>query len=123
MVESQPWWKKLNLKKNEKEPKYNLDEGTHEYNPYGKDGNNDIKMADLTDELPEYDLNDLQGDYNPLDYFLYYRYAINAVFVALPWITVALSMLFYNLYFNIAWNKFWASGNFYLVVNSLYMLF
>ena len=28
---------------------------------------------------------------------------------------------FYNIYFNIAWNKFWASGNAYLILNTIYL--
>lgn len=78
-------------------------------------------MSDLTDELPEYDLDDLKGDYNPIDYFVYYRYGINAIVVGVPWATTALLCLGYNLYFNIAWNKIWASLNSYLVFNSFYL--
>lgn len=79
-------------------------------------------MADLTDELPEYNLDDLKGDTNVLDYFKYYRFAINAVLVAVPWTVTALACLGYNLWFNIAYNKIWASANFYLVASTLYLL-
>lgn len=118
-----PWFYKIAKNKNT-EPKYNLDEGSNEYNPYGKgkQKNTNIQMSDLTDELPEYNINDLNGDTNVLDYFSYYRFAINAVIVAFPWTILALTCLFYNLYFNFAWNKIWATANFYLVSNTLYLL-
>ena len=77
----------------------------------------------MTDELPEYDLDDLKGDTNPLDYLSYYRFALNALLVALPWSEVALSCLGYNIYFNIAWNKIWASLNSYLVFNTFYLAY
>jgi len=104
------------------EPKYDTDEGNHEYNPYGPNGgNNDFDAADIIDELPEYNLDDLKGDTDPLDYFKYYRWAINAAVVGIPWMTTAFLAFGYNLYFNISWNKFWASGNAYLVMNSVYL--
>jgi hypothetical protein len=105
------------------EPHYDMMEGNHEYNPYGPNGgNNDFEVADIYDELPEYDTNDLKGDTDPLDYFKYYRWAINAAVVGFPWVTVALGAFAYNMYFNISWNKLWASGNGYLIVNTVYLL-
>lgn len=73
------------------------------------------------DELPEYDINDLKGDYNPVDYFKYYRFLINAIVVGGPWALTAIGCFLYNLYFNIEWNRNWASGHWYLVVNTLYL--
>lgn len=106
---------------NKHEPKYNLDEGNHEYNPYGRKKNDNFEIGDLVDELPEYNLDDMKGDTDPFDYFKYYRWAINALIVGIPWTTTALLSLGYNLYFNISWNKFWASGNSYLVLNTVYL--
>ena len=75
---------------NKDEPKYNLDEGNNEYNPYGPNGgNNKIEWTDLTDELPKYNIDDLKGDTNPLDYFKYYRFIINAFLVGIPWAVTA----------------------------------
>lgn len=99
-----------------------MDEGNHEYNPYGPNGgNNDFEAADIIDELPEYNLDDLKGDTDPFDYFKYYRWAINAGVVGIPWMFTALGAFAYNMYFNISWNKIWASGNAYLVMNSVYL--
>lgn len=99
-----------------------MDERNHEYNPYGPNGgNNDFEIGDVIDELPEYDVNDLSGDLDPLDYFKYYRWAINAVVIGVPWMTAGLASFAYNMYFNIAWNKFWASGNAFLILNSVYL--
>jgi hypothetical protein len=71
--------------------------------------------------LPEYDVNDLSGDLDPLDYFKYYRWLINAIVIGVPWMTAGIASFAYNMYFNIAWNKFWASGNAYLVINTVYL--
>lgn len=99
-----------------------MDERNHEYNPYGPNGgNNDFEIGDVIDELPEYDVNDLSGDLDPLDYFKYYRWAINAVVIGVPWTTAGFASFAYNMYFNIAWNKFWASGNAFLILNSVYL--
>jgi hypothetical protein len=78
-------------------------------------------VSDLVDDLPEYNIDDLSGDTNPLDYFKYYRFLINALLVGFPYATMALGCLAYNLYFNVVWNKYWASGNAYLLFNTVYL--
>jgi len=108
------------------EPHYNHDEGEEEYNPYGDDryriNKNDLEWKDLGDDLPQYDTNDLKGDTNPFDYMKYYRWAINAVLIGLPWAITALTCLLYNLYFNWEYNRYWASGNYWLIGNTIYIL-
>ena len=104
-----------------------MDEGNHEYNPYGKtekDRNNNFEMADVIDELPEYNLDLFkEGDTDVFDYFKYYRWAINAAIIGFPWWATAFSCFAYNIYFNIAWNKWWASGNAYLLMSSVYLFY
>ena len=103
------------------EPQYYHPEGDNEYNPYRNQTT--FHIDDLVDELPQYDINDLKGDYNPIDYFKYYRYLINALLVGLPWFMTAISCLVYNIYFNYEWNRYWASGNFYLVLSTIFLIY
>ena len=90
------------------------------YDPY--DSDDTFEYEDLTEGLPHYDQDDLDGaDY--IDYIDYYRYMINLVFVALPWAVVSAACVGWNLYFNANWNEMWAGGNVWLMANTFYILF
>jgi len=49
-----------------------------------------------------------------------FRYYFNLGFVAIPWTIYYVIMMGFNIYVNIAWNKWWAGGNIFLVANSAY---
>lgn len=53
----------------------------------------------------------------------YYRWAINAAVVGVPWFLTATTALIYNIYFNIEYNRWWAWGNYWLLGNTFYLLF
>ena len=49
---------------------------------------------------------------------MYFRWAINALFVGLPYLQLLLWVNLWNLWFNIHLNHWWAHGNVYLMVNA-----
>lgn len=93
------------------------------YEPYldgGKEINNDSHFWDIAFEdfwsgLPDYEEESIDelDFWGILDYF---KYIFNIVFIVLPMIFVELVFIVYNLYFNIAWNRWWANGNVYLLL-------
>jgi hypothetical protein len=54
------------------------------------------------------------------DYFEYFRYIFNIVFIAIPWFVLSLGLLVLNIYMNIDWNEWWGEGNAWLIVNTVY---
>lgn len=102
-----------------KNPKYRWDDNS--YNPYYN--KNAFKAEDLIQGFPNYDLDDLKGDDNALDYAYYFRYIFNIALVALPYFIIGGSGVAYNIWFNVDWNKLWAEGNWWLVSNTAYMIF
>ena len=49
------------------------------------------------------------------DYFEYFRYIFNIVFIAIPWFVFSLGLLVLNIYMNIDWNEWWGEGNAWLI--------
>jgi hypothetical protein len=75
----------------------------------------------IEDEFPdyEYEWNHMHSFWRFLGVF---RWIINLIFIALPWMFVAQLFMMYNLWFNIKWNFLWAGGNVFLLVNTIYMI-
>ena len=46
------------------------------------------------------------------------RWLINALIFGLPWFALFILGMLYNIYFNIVFNRIWAGGNWWLVLNS-----
>lgn len=46
----------------------------------------------------------------------------NVIFIVLPLAIINVAALVYNFYFNIDWNNWWAGGNLWLILNSVYLL-
>ena len=55
-----------------------------------------------------------------LTYLYYFRWIINLWVDAVPWTIICITLLFWNVFVNIAWNKWWAGGNLFLIGTSLY---
>jgi hypothetical protein len=75
--------------------------------------------------LPNYDVErDLGGkeDVEWYDYLEYFRYIINLVVFAVPWLIVSLGFVVANLYMNIDWNEWWGEGNAWLLANTIYLV-
>lgn len=51
-----------------------------------------------------------------------FKWILNFVFLAIPWIIISQIFMVYNLWFNIEWNFLWAGGNVFLLLNSIYAL-
>ena len=90
------------------------------YDPYEND--NDFYWDDLYVGLPEYDTNDLDEDAGVVDWVEYYQYIFDLAFIAIPWTIIAILCIGWNVWFNWAWNELWASGNWWLVLNTAYIL-
>lgn len=104
--------------KEPKGPEYNWDDNN--YNPYVD--NKPFRSKDIVEGFPEYNLNDLEGDYNPIDWAYYFDYILNLFFIVLPYVALSSAAIFYNLGFNVLWNDFWAQGNWWLVTNTLILM-
>ena len=50
-----------------------------------------------------------------------FRFVFNFLFAGLPFCTFGIAAIVFNLYVNIAWNKFWAGGNLWLLFNTVYL--
>lgn len=75
----------------------------------------------IEDEFPDYgyEWNHLHSFWTFLKVF---RWILNLIFLALPWMLVAQIFMLYNLWFNIKWNFLWAGGNVFLLINTIYMI-
>ena len=103
----------------EYEPQYYDNDPDQYYDPYNN--NNEFRGEDLYEGLPHYDRDDIQ-DATVVDMLDYYRYLLNVFFVAMPWVVIDLLCIGWNLYFNANWNEWWASGNAWLMANTIYIL-
>lgn len=90
------------------------------YDPYEND--NDFEWDYLYEGLPEYESDDLDDDASVIDWVEYYRYIFDLAFVAIPWTVLAIACIAWNVWFNWAWNELWAGGNWWLVLNTVYIL-
>lgn len=55
-----------------------------------------------------------------LTYMYYFRWIINLWIDAIPWTIATLVLLGFNIYLNIAWNRWWAGGNIFLILGTAY---
>jgi len=49
------------------------------------------------------------------------RWIINLWMVGIPWLWLLMILWSWNLYVNIFWNNWWAEGNIFLMLNTLYI--
>ena len=57
-----------------------------------------------------------------MDWLLFFRWIINALFVGIPFSGYLCFTVIWNLVLNIKFNKWWAGFNFYLLLNTAYNL-
>ena len=74
----------------------------------------------LEDIYPDAD-NFLAQDDDLGDFFYYFRWIFNAIFVATPWLFWSLVLCILNLVLNILLNGWWADANVFLIFNSVYL--
>jgi hypothetical protein len=53
---------------------------------------------------------------------MYYRWLVNFFMVGCPYLAIATLLNVYNIWFNVYLNNFWAEGNVYLLLNSLFSI-
>ena len=64
----------------------------------------------------------LGGSHTLTEYLGYFRWIVNFLFVGMPWFGVSIAMVIINLIFNIWLNQWWADGNAFLVLNTVYLI-
>ena len=110
--------------------------GTHhprvlKYNYYsdgGKDVNRDASIwdvdeEDLTDGLPDYTYDGVEGQDGFAAVLDYFKYLLNVAFIVMPMAFFEFLFICYNVYFNAVWNRMWANGNVYLLLNTAYLIY
>jgi hypothetical protein len=55
------------------------------------------------------------------EYFYYFRWFANFIFVGCPWTFMSSAMLILNVLLNITLNKWWGGGNWLLIFNTFYL--
>lgn len=51
------------------------------------------------------------------------KYILNIIFAAVPWTLFGLANIGWNVWLNIYFNKGWAGGNIWLILNTAYLVF
>ena len=92
-----------------------------EYDPY-KNPNSTFSITDIFTGFPLFDNADLPEEASFWEYLVYYKYLINVFAISFPWFLFAAFCVVWNLYFNIKWNRFWAGGNIYLIMSTLFLM-
>jgi hypothetical protein len=64
----------------------------------------------------------LGGSHTLTEYLGYFRWIVNFLFVGMPWFGISIAMVIINFIFNIWLNQWWADGNAFLVLNSVYLV-
>lgn len=82
----------------------------------------DINGDDFTEDIPEYNEDEWDGD-DFWEILLYFKYLLNVFFIVIPMAFCEFLFICYNLYFNAIWNRWWANGNVYLMVNTVYLFY
>ena len=73
-------------------------------------------------EIPTYEDSEDQDFASIWQWLNYYRWVVNFFFVGLPYLLIAVLLNTYNIWFNIVLNDWWAEGNLYLMLNSLFSI-
>ena len=92
------------------------------YDPY-TDPDSKVEKEDFGRGLPDYDTErDFDDDEDFWAFLDYFRYIFNLIFIVSPMAFFEFIFICYNLFFNIAWNDWWANGNVWLMVNTVYLV-
>mmetsp|Transcript_8323 Transcript_8323/g.13918 ORF Transcript_8323/g.13918 Transcript_8323/m.13918 type:complete len:288 (-) Transcript_8323:43-906(-) len=79
--------------------------------------------SEFFEDLPSYDTNDLKKAKTLWDYIVYFKYIVNLVLVAIPYLCLSFAGVVFNFYANIALNKGYAGGNLLLIFNSAFLIY
>lgn len=84
---------------------------------------------EIQEEIPSIDAIEKESEElggltwsNWWEWLLYFRWIINAIFIGLPFVAYEVFSITWNLVLNIWFNRWWAGGNLYLIVNTVYFL-
>ena len=78
----------------------------------------DIPMEEYEKGMINFNIDNITFD-SIKNMFWLYRWLLNALFIGLPWFAISILGMLYNIYFNIVFNRIWAGGNWWLILNSL----
>ena len=80
---------------------------------------------EINEDFPKYSADWVQewkeGGSDIGEYWDYFRWVLNAAFIAMPLSGVALVFLIFNWYESIEWQRVWANGNIILISKTVYM--
>lgn len=60
--------------------------------------------------------------HNWYEYFGYFRWVLNFLWVGIPWVFTSQMLIVANFVFNIWLNQWWADGNFFLLFNTFFII-
>ena len=81
-----------------------------------------FSFEDLFSGFPQYNEDEIPKDADVLQIMYYYKYIINIACIAGPWTLIVLGLVGYNIYFNMHWTRFWAGGNPWLILETLFLI-
>ena len=83
----------------------------------------DEVKKEFVDDYPRYDPEWLGAKpRNFFDMWHYFRYILNWFLIAMP-VTAGVGLFdVFNIFSSIAWNKWWARGNVFMIMKTVYML-
>lgn len=104
---------------------YNEDEGWWEWieeeeQYLEKEIEDEVYVIEKDLEIPTYDDAADQDFQDFWQYLNYYRWTFNFFIIGIPYLVVVILLNAYNIWFNVYLNDFWAEGNVYLLLNSLF---
>ena len=78
---------------------------------------------EVINDIPKYDWDDTKDFKGLWDYVVYYKWLINLVVVAFPWLLTAIASMVVFFYFQIKLNDGFADGNLILLGLSIYYIY
>ena len=103
-----------------------MDEIEDEFNDLESEFLDDLPISEIGEEFQE--IEDTVTGKKPFSMkfvktaLLSMRWLFNTLIIGLPWILISIGLIVYNFVLNIAYNKWWAYGNFWLIFNTLYAI-
>lgn len=78
---------------------------------------------ELKDDIPnESKVFHMKGDHTMWEYVSYAQWHINFYVIACPYLVIMLLLAAWNIFCNIEFNQWWAEGNAYLIINTIYLM-
>ena len=89
---------------------------------------NDIqnKAADFgkerAEDIPQYGNGTWPEGSGLWGFIKHFKWNLNFFIIGIPWVLIMIACITWNFYMNIAWFKWWAGGNFWLMGNTIFLI-